>query len=81
MGLNTYKLTNRIEVSAEIFKNEYEFMFGKLQNEPVHFVFINTKTGKEHDKLHKNYRSAIELASNRSGDGRYRNYEFYIYHT
>lgn len=80
MGLNTYKLTNRIEVSAKISKNEYEFMLGKLADELVHFMFINTKYGREHDKVHKNCCSALELAYDRAGDGRYRNYEFYIYH-
>lgn len=66
-------------VSEEIFANEYDYMYGKKKNEKVDFTFINVVTAKEITK-HAifTYRQALNLARERSKDGRYRNYEYVI---
>ena len=67
----------KIQISDELFKNEYRYFYGELKNELVTFTYINAKTGKEIEKK-MTYRRALNLAHDRSRDGRYKNYEYVI---
>ena len=72
-----YQIALKIQISDELFKNEYRYFYGELMNEWVTFTYMNTKTGKETEKK-MTYRHAISLAQDRSRDGRYKNYEYII---
>ena len=67
----------KIQISDELFKNEYRYFYGELKNELVTFTYINVKTGKEAEKK-MTYRCALNLAHDRARDGRYENYEYVI---
>lgn len=72
-----YQIALKIQISDELFKNEYSYFYGELMNELVTFTYMNTKTGKETEKK-MTYRRAINLAQDRARDGRYKNYEYII---
>lgn len=71
------QLTNRITISKELFFSEYDYMFGKMKNELVKFYYDHKVRGMGRP-INKNYSKAIALATKRAGDGRYKNYNFYI---
>ena len=72
-----YQIALKIQISDELFKNEYCYFYGELMNELVTFTFVNTKNGKETEKK-MTYRRALSLAHDRARDGRYKNYEYII---
>ena len=72
-----YQITLKIQISDELFKNEYRYFYGELMNELVNFTYMNTKTGKETEKK-MTYRHALSLAQDRARDRRYKNYEYII---
>lgn len=72
-----YQITLKIQISDELFKNEYRYFYGELMNELVTFTYMNTKTGKETEKK-MTYRHALSLAQDRARDRRYKNYEYII---
>ena len=72
-----YQITLKIQISDELFKNEYRYFYGELMNELVSFTYMNTKTGKETVKK-MTYRHALSLAQDRVRDRRYKNYEYII---
>lgn len=71
------QLTFKIEISNDIFQNEYAYMYGDKKNDLVTFVYCH-KSGKEIEIL-MTYSRALSLALERSKDGRYKNYTYYIY--
>lgn len=75
------QIEKKIFASEEIFANEYDYTFGEKKNEKVDFTFVNVVTAKEITK-HAifTYRQALNLARERSKDGRYKNYEYVITH-
>ena len=72
-----YQIALKIQISDELFKNEYCYFYGELMNELVTFTFVNTKNGKETEKK-MTYRRALSLAHDRARDRRYKNYEYII---
>ena len=72
-----YQIALKIQISDELFKNEYCYFYGELMNELVTFTFVNTKNGKETEKK-TTYRHALSLAQDRARDRRYKNYEYII---
>lgn len=72
-----YQIALKIQISDELFKNEYRYFYGELMNELVTFTYMNTKTGKETEKK-MTYRHALNLAQDRARDRRYKNYEYII---
>lgn len=72
-----YQIALKIQISDELFKNEYRYFYGELMNELVTFTYMNIKTGKETEKK-MTYRHALNLAQDRARDRRYKNYEYII---
>ena len=72
-----HQIALKIQISDELFKNEYRYFYGELKNELVTFTYMNAKTGKETEKK-MTYRRALNLAHDRARDGRYKNYEYII---
>ena len=72
-----YQIALKIQISDELFKNEYRYFYGESRSELVIFTFVNTKTGKETEKK-MTYRHALSLAQDRARDRRYKNYEYII---
>lgn len=72
-----YQIALKIQISDELFKNEYRYFYGEPMNELVTFTYMNTKTGKETEKK-MTYRHALSLAQDRARDRRYKNYEYII---
>ena len=72
-----YQIALKIQISDELFKNEYRYFHGELMNELVTFTYMNTKTGKETEKK-MTYQHALSLAQDRARDRRYKNYEYII---
>lgn len=75
--MNNYKITNIITVSEKIFDNEYEYRFGKLKDELVTFYYDHKNRGLG-KPIKRTYSKALALAAERTHDGRYKNYNFYI---
>lgn len=74
------EIERKIYLSDILFKNEYDYMFGKYQNDRV----IKVTYYKEKNDYSKTIDSkftlkeAIEFARNRMRDKRYRNYQILI---
>lgn len=74
------EIERKIYLSDDLFKNEYDYMFGKYQNDRV----IKVTYYKEKNDYSKTIDSkftlkeAIEFARNRMSDRRYRNYQILI---
>lgn len=74
------EIERKIYLSNDLFKNEYDYMFGKYQNDRV----IKVTYYKEKDDYSKTIDSkftlkeAIEFARNRMKDRRYKNYQIII---
>ena len=68
----------RIKVEDTLIKNEYDYYFGDKKDVLVVFCYTNIKAQKETER-NFTYHKAIKLARERRLDGRYKNYEFYIY--
>ena len=74
------EIERKIYLSDDLFKNEYDYMFGKYQNDRV----IKVTYYKEKNDYSKTIDSkftlkeAIEFARNRMRDKRYRNYQIII---
>ena len=74
-----YNVESRLWLSEDVYYNEWHLLYGERQEEKVIFSYHNIKTGEETRKHGFNYRTALALARRRRSDGRYRNYDFYIY--
>lgn len=72
------QLTDKIFIDETLFNNEHSFYFGARRGEKVNLTFSNIN-GKD---VTKNglftYREALEVATRRARDGRYRNFEYLI---
>lgn len=67
-------------VDQEIIKDEYSFYFGdKKDDKVVTFCYYNVKKDRVTELSSKTYIDALNIALERRRDGRYKNFEFYIY--
>lgn len=67
-------------IDREIIQNEYEYYFGNKKDEKiVTFCYYNVKTDKVTDIGLMTYKDALNFALYRRKDGRYKNFEYYIY--
>jgi hypothetical protein len=74
------EIESRIYVTQELLLNEYDYVYGNKKNQEVTFVYYNVKKDREGtEKTFENYSKALDFARYRRNDGRYRNYEFFIY--
>lgn len=68
----------KVFISDEIFRNEYDYLYGSKADWKVSFVFYNVKKDKEGKSVNMTYKKALDLAYYRSRDGRYKNFEYLI---
>ena len=74
------EIESRIYVTQELLLNEYDYVYGDKKNQEVTFMYYNTKRDRESTQItFENYSKALDFARYRRNDGRYRNYEFFIY--
>lgn len=73
-----HQLEKAIYVDGFIIAHEYDLLYGSKKDDVVGFSYYNTKKDKEYATKPMTYSRAINLARDRRGDGRYRNYEYYI---
>lgn len=78
MNANFIPFNSVTFIDQEIIKDEYSYYFGDKKDVKVSFFYYNVKRDRKNELTHMNYKEAIDLALMRSGDGRYKNYEFYI---
>lgn len=72
-----HEIEHKIWVNDYCFQNELSLM--KDDTTLVVCQYYNNKRDKEGKAISKTYRKALELARDRAGDGRYKNYEFLIF--
>ena len=78
MNANFIPFNSVVFIDQEIIKDEYSYFFGGKKDVKVHFFYYNVKRDRYNELNHMNYKGALDLALMRGGDGRYKNYEFYI---
>ena len=77
MGLK--EIERNIYVSEDIALHEYQYVYGEKKDNKVWFTYYNFKKDEEGKTIeYKNYSAALTLARKRAGDGRYKNYEYWI---
>ena len=67
-------------IDREIIQNEYKYYFGDKKDEKiVTFCYYNVKKDRKTELGLKTYKDALNLALERRNDGRYKNFEYFIY--
>ena len=65
-------------IDENIIKDEYSYYFGDKKDVAVKFFYYNVKKDRVTELHKKSYADALAFALERGGDGRYKNFEFYI---
>lgn len=73
-----YEIERKIFVTALLLKEEYSYTFGANSNSIVYFHYYKPKVDKLSSPRPFTYKEALALARSRVGDGRYKNFEFFI---
>lgn len=68
----------KVFISDEIFRNEYDYLYGSKAEQEVSFTYHNVKKDKEGKSINMTYKKALDFAYYRSRDGRYKNFEYLI---
>ena len=72
------KIERNIYVEDEIFKNEYEFVYGDKCTTLCYMVYYNIKSDACSCHISGTYSECLNFARKRASDGRYKNFEFII---
>lgn len=72
------EIERHIYVDDEIFRDEYEFVYGTKSNIRCYVEYRHIKTDRCSCHISGTYRECLIFARKRTSDGRYKNYDLLI---